>query len=60
MKPTEKQLSFIKYICSVLDIETPNCETKEQARDFISSHIEKYKQEAIYKFICWENEILNG
>lgn len=60
MKPTEKQLSFINHICEVLEIETPNCETKEQAKDFISNHIQEYKQQAIWKFYCWENEVLNG
>ena len=59
MMPTEKQLSFIEDICEVLEIDNPNCQTKEQASEWISEHIEEYNEAykymlSIYPYHTWE------
>lgn len=58
-KPTEKQLSFIKGMCELLDIPNPDCKTKEEARNFISSNIDLYNRAKVDEY-DWENEFLNG
>lgn len=40
--PTQKQLDFIESICEELDIEFTGT-TKEEARQFISSHIDEFE-----------------
>lgn len=60
-EPTEKQINFIKLICMVLyDGEHfPTLHTKEQARQWISDHIDDYKREAETFFEDWSNYDLN-
>lgn len=60
MEITKKQINFIEQICKVLDIENPNCKTKEDAQKWISEHINEYKKELPYCFYNWENEMSNG
>ena len=43
MNPTEKQLKFIEEICDVLDLENPNCQTRQETYLFIHDNIEEYK-----------------
>lgn len=44
MKPTEKQLFFINRICEILNIDNPNCQTKEEASEWISDNVEEYNE----------------
>lgn len=65
MKPTEKQLDYIKVITDLLHIKMPILSTKEEARLWIQNHIDEYndvlkKIEGSPKDFDWTNEILNG
>ena len=55
---TEKQLSFIQGICDCLDIPNPHCSSKDEARQFISTHVHDYEMKCLDQSM--ENEILNG
>lgn len=56
--PTEKQLSFIQGICECLDIPNPQCTSKDEARQFISSHVRDYEIKCLAQSM--ECEFLNG
>lgn len=60
MEATERQLKFIDLICTVLEIENPKIEKKEEASKWIADHIEEYKTESVDFFYDWENELVNG
>ena len=53
MKPTDKQLNFIKEICAVLEIKNPNCKTKQEASTWISNHIDSYNLELRSSWTKW-------
>jgi hypothetical protein len=44
MEPTEKQLKFISVIYKTLDIDDPNCQTKQEATKWISDHINEFRE----------------
>lgn len=46
--PTVKQLDFICVICKVLEIEKPKCDSRNEARFWISEHIEEYHHQLDY------------
>lgn len=60
LSPTKKQLDFINIICLVLDIDKPKINSRDEAKDFISNHIEEYKKESSTRFYNSDNERLNG
>ncbi len=42
MKPTSKQIDFIKDICEVLGLKEPTCETIQEASSWIQEHLDDY------------------
>lgn len=56
MSSTEKQIDFIEIMCNKLDIDNPNCKTKEEAQKWISEHYSDFK----IACIDITNEFLNG
>lgn len=49
--PTEKQISYIKGICDVLEIEYKEPKTKDEATQWLNHFV------PIYKRKCEENEL---
>ena len=45
MKPTDKQLQYIKKICEIRGEQMPNIETKEQAQEWLSREAPKFSKE---------------
>ena len=44
MKPTDKQISFIKDICGKLNLKEPDCKTVREASFWIQSHLDAYNE----------------
>lgn len=42
MKPTSKQIDFIKDICETLHLKAPACKTVQEASSWIQSHLDSY------------------
>ena len=58
LEPTEAQLSFVKDICDVLNVDEPEEFTREAYSDFISEYKDRlYNKRAINRyndqFIFW-------
>ena len=52
--PTEKQLSYIKYIAACLEMEEPKVATRKEAWEWLQKYEKIYKDQEQYDEEYWD------